>query len=288
MNTNQFRENLFEIVDSNQDLALLGAKCLNIQPAFEFLPHNDEDLETIHPFEEHQLRHMRGTIIEYERERSNNSQIVIHKGNFYPYEFTQNQLEECRKKMQELNHSFQQLVPSYSFEGKSGHVIRIFYHKRWYISTYHKLDAKRVRVQTKSLQKVFESALLKDYNLTLEQLLLFLNTKYIYNFLLLMEPKYVLVNFLEYNDNLKKIYFIQATEGGSLTSDEGIDNGCNMERLPKPTFDTLESVFAYVKDMRYPFIIDGFGLIHQGLVLRHSDGTKYRIISDNFAGLSKP
>jgi hypothetical protein len=270
----QTKMTTIEIVDSNQDLAI---QCANIQSAFESSPRYDEDengtIASLAGEAEHQLRQMRGTVVDIKTKH------VVQSGSFYPYEFTDKQFVKCQQKMQDLGHSFQQLTTGYSFEGT---IIRIFYHKRWYVSTHRKLDANRSKWGSNtSFQSLFESGLKESYNLTLDQLFLSLNLRCQYAFMVMADNNtrhvcvpYCLQQCVETVSPPKKVYLIHSTDNNMIGAVRGI------ELLPRPTmlFETLESVFAYVKDMSWPFT-------YQGLLMEHGDGTQYRIVSEEYASL---
>jgi hypothetical protein len=251
-----------EIVDSNQDLAI---QCANIQSAFESSPRYDERRsEEGMGKTEHQMRQMRGTVVDLKTGH------VVHRGSFYPYEFTDKQLDKCKEKMRELGHSFEQFTSGYSFEGT---IIRIFYHKRWYISTHRKLDADRSKWGSNtSFKTLFEVGLKESYGLTLDQLLLSLNLRCQYAFMVMADnnTRHVCVA----NTWPKKVYLVHSTENNMIGEVRDI------EWLPRPrmSFETLESVFAHVSTMSWPFM-------YQGLLLEHDDGTQYRIVSEEYASL---
>lgn len=266
MNTTMI-ESYVESVDSNQDLTI---QCATIQNLFESSsPKNHEKIQLT---EEHgqnnclfedNLRRYRGTIID------NKTKKIVKKGSFFPYEFTENEQEECREKMEVLNHKLEDMDIQYSYEGT---IIRIFYHQQWYISTHRKLDAGRSKWGSdKSFKFLFEEGLKESYNMSLKDLFTRLNLRCEYTFMVMADEN---TRFVCNANHTKKVYLV-----GSNDPDVSI---LKIDGLPKPqnTFNSLDNIFDYVKGMQYPFT-------QQGLLLVHKNGSQYRIISNEYAKLFK-
>jgi len=254
--------NNIEVVDSNQDLTV---QCATIQNLFESSPTiNTRTMDKTTPLIEDELRKVRGTIID------NKTKKVVHCGSFFPYEYTEQQLEDCKKKMLDLGHEFKDMDIQNSYEGT---IIRIFYHQRWYISTHRKLDSGRSKwASNESFKTLFEKGLKESYNMTLKDLFYRLNLRCQYTFMVMADEN---TRFVCLSNALpKKVYFVESND-----SDEKV---LNIQKLPKPeyTINSIENVFDYIKGMKYPFMC-------QGLLLVHSSGSQYRIVSDEYAKLFK-
>lgn len=257
-----------EIVDSNQDLTI---QCATIPTLFECQsPTKDNKLESGSYDDaktEDEFRRIRGTIIE------NKTNNVIHKGNFFPYEFTENEEDQCLEKMIELNHNFKDMNIGYSYEGT---IIRIFYYKQWYISTHRKLDSGRSKWgSNNSFKFLFEQGLKNDYNITLTDLLNCLNLRCQYTFMIMADEN---TRFVCTPNHTRRVYFIGSNDSGS----DKFLKSIQIDKLPKPTnkFETLHDIFQEVKGMKYPYL-------YQGYLLIHKNGSQYRIISDEYAKLFK-
>lgn len=253
--------NYIEAVDSNEELTI---HCANIKNLFELsspskqVENNGAQFSTENCLFEDKLRRHRGTIID------NKTKNIVHKGSFFPYEYTHLEQEECNKKMVNLNHDFKDIKVKYSYEGT---IIRIFYHKKWYISTHRKLDAGRSKWgSNNSFQFLFEEGLKESYNLSLQDLLAQLNLRCQYTFMIMADKN---TRFVCIPNHPKKVYFLGSN-----------DPNCNIKinTLPEPSdkFKTLEDVFKFVEKMKHPFT-------YQGLLLLHSQGSQYRIISEEYA-----
>lgn len=254
--------NYVEVVDSNEELTI---QCATIKSLFELSSPTKKDqvenvqFSTENCLFEDNLRRYRGTIID------NKTQNVVQEGSFFPYEFTHTEQEECNAKMVNLKHEFKDMKIEYSYEGT---IIRIFYHKKWYISTHRKLDSGRSKWgSNNSFKSLFEEGLKESYNLSLKDLFTKLNLRYQYTFMIMADKN---TRFVCIPNHPKKVYFI-----GS--NDPEKDN-IKIDALPKPSekFETLQNVFEFVEKMKYPFT-------YQGLLLVHSQGSQYRIISDEYA-----
>lgn len=262
MNTNQ--DTYIEVVDSNQDLTI---QCATIQNLFESSPVNTKTYTEDHgvsPLAENELRKIRGTIID------NKTKQIVHRGTFFPYEYTEYQREQCIEKMAELNHKFEDMDVQCSYEGT---IIRIFYFKKWYISTHRKLDSGRSKwASNDSFKTLFERGLEESYNMTLDNLFTKLNLRCQYTFMIMADENTRFV--CSTNILPKKVYFVE--------SDDPIAHYLNIDKIPKPsqTIKSIKEAFDYIQTMAYPFT-------HQGLLLVHSSGSQYRIVSDEYAKLFK-
>ncbi len=237
-----------EVVDSNSDLNVHFYECSD---------HLNNDV-----FED-SLRRFRGTIVD------NKTRQVVHQGSFFPYEFTENEKIECQRKMEILDHKFEDMDIQYSYEGT---IIRIFYHKKWYISTHRKLDSDRSKWgSNNSFQFLFKQGLEESYNISLTQLFKCLNLRCQYTFMIMADENTRFVCTPHYS---KKVYLV--------ASDDPDVGHLKIDQLPKPlgVFKNLDNVFEYVKGMTYPFK-------YQGLLLVHKNGSQYRIISDEYSKLFK-
>jgi hypothetical protein len=248
----------YETVDCNQDLTI---KCANIKSLFES---QSSPLKIQKEFNvsEDEIRRIRGVIIE------NKTNQIVHKGNFYPYEYTESEQDKCISKMEELNHNFNDLTVQYSFEGT---IIRIFYYKKWYFSTHRKLDSGTSKWgSNKSFKCLFEEGLKESYNISLKDLLNFLNLRCQYTFMVIADEN---TRFVCTSNLNKKVYFVDSNDPNV---------SLKVDKLPNPNndFGSLTQIFEYVKSMTYPFT-------HQGILLTHVDGSQYRIISDEYAKLFK-
>lgn len=248
-----------ETIDYNQDLTL---KCANIQSLFEsktspFKNQKEDEIQ----LEEDELRHVRGVIID------NKTNQIVHKGGFFPYEYTEDEQEKCVSKMKELDHKFEDLNIQYSFEGT---IIRIFYHKQWYFSTHRKLNSATSKWGSdKSFKFLFEKGLKESYNMTLTDLLNQLNLRCYYTFMVIADEN---TRFVCTSNLIKKVYFVESNDPNIFL---------NIDKLPNPTsFETIDEIFNYVKTMTYPFT-------YQGILLTHASGSQYRIISNEYAKLFK-
>lgn len=255
-----------ETVDSNQDLTI---QCATIQSLFESTsPQRQRRPDQIqfsnndgsdHHYSEDELRRVRGTIID------NKTNKVVFNGGFFPYEYTEGEQDKFEEKMVELDHKIEDLDIGYSYEGT---IIRIFYHKQWYVSTHRKLDSGRSKWgSNNSFKFLFEEGLKSTYNMSLKDLFSQLNLRCQYTFMIMADENTRFV--CDPHDSKKVVYFV-----GSNDPDE---DQIKIDRLPKPesAFENLEEIFDFVKGMKYPFT-------HQGLLLVHSDGSQYRIISDEY------
>ncbi|CCV01793.1 immediate early protein ICP-46 [Invertebrate iridescent virus 22] len=253
--------NYVEVVDSNEELTI---QCATIKSLFELSsPTKRNDVENVqfstdNCLFEDKLRRYRGTIID------NKTKNIVQEGSFFPYEFTHTEQEECVTKMANLKHDFKDMNIEYSYEGT---IIRIFYHKKWYISTHRKLDSGRSKWgSNNSFKFLFEEGLKESYNLSLKDLFAKLNLRCQYTFMIMADKNTRFVCTPNFD---KKVYFVGSN-----------DSACNIkiDALPKPSekFETLKEVFEFVEKMRYPFT-------YQGLLLVHSQGSQYRIISDEYA-----
>lgn len=236
-----------EVVDSNNDL-----KIYNYESS---LPLEDDEYEDA-------LRRVRGTIVD------SKTQQVVHQGSFFPYEFTENERNDCKRKMEVLNHKFEDMNIEHSYEGT---IIRIFYHKKWYISTHRKLDSERSKWGSNiSFKSLFKKGLEESYNISLNQLFTCLNLRCQYTFMIMADENTRFVCTPNYPN---KVYFIGSDDP---------EVHLKIDRLPKPliTFKTIDDIFDFVKDMKYPFT-------YQGLLLVHKNGSQYRIISEEYSKLFK-
>jgi len=260
MNTNQTMH--IEVVDSNQDLTI---QCATIQNLFESSPvniKNGDENHTMSPLIEDEIRKVRGTIID------NKTKQVVHRGTFFPYEYTEQQREECIEKMADLNHKFEDIEVQCSYEGT---IIRIFYYKKWYISTHRKLDSGRSKwASNDSFKTLFEKGLKESYNITLNDLFTRLNLRCQYTFMVMADENTRFV--CSTNILPKKVYFVESNDPTAYY--------LNMDKLPRPsqTIKSVNEAFDYIQGMAYPFT-------HQGLLLVHSSGSQYRIVSDEYAKL---
>lgn len=272
-----------ESVDSNQDLTI---QCATIQSLFEWSSPSKNQQEKIqfssikgqnnHLFKsetssvsdeklriEDELRRCRGTIID------NKTGKVVQEGSFFPYEFTENEQNQCEEKMNGLNHKLEDMDVQYSYEGT---IIRIFYFKQWYISTHRKLDSGRSKWgSNNSFKFLFEEGLKESYNLSLKDLFTQLNLRHQYTFMIMADEN---TRFVCTPNHPKKVYFV-----GS--NDPHISH-LKVDALPKPTstFNSIDEIFDFVKGMSYPFN-------YQGLLLFHKNGSQYRVISDEYSKLFK-
>lgn len=250
-----------EIVDSDAALAI---QCANIQNQFDSTPNSSPVKEnTVSDLqEENLLRSIRGTIIE------NKSQKIVFEGSFFPYEFTELDLDRFKENVSMLGNDFKDMDIGYSYEGT---IIRIFYYNKWYVSTHRKLDAGRSKWGSNvSFRTLFENALAESYNMSLKDLTTTLNLRCQYTFLLLADENTKFA--CEVNPNFKKVYFVD--------SNDPEKRNIKLDVLPKPqiTFSTAEEVFAHVGEgtqFRYPFS-------YQGLLLTHKSGAQYRIVSSEY------
>jgi hypothetical protein len=258
-----------EVVDSNQDLTI---QCATIQSLFESSSPSKSQHEKVQlsnsmvntsdQFED-ELRRYRGTIID------NKTGHVVQEGSFFPYEYTENEQKQCQEKMDNLNHKLEDIDVQYSYEGT---IIRIFYHKQWYISTHRKLNSERSKWgSNKSFKCLFEEGLKESYNISLKDLFTQLNLRCQYTFMIMADEN---TRFVCVSNYPKKVYFI-----GS--NDPNISH-LKIETLPKPqlTFTSVDEIFNFVKGMKYPFNYQGFLLVHK-------NGSQYRIISDEYSKLFK-
>lgn len=270
MEFNKNFKDYIEIVDSNEDLTI---QCATIQSIFESSSspskNNEEkikfsanDSNNNHLFED-ELRRYRGTIIE------NKTNKIVKEGSFFPYEFTTSEKEKCIEKMENLNHKLEDMKIEYSYEGT---IIRIFYYKKWYISTHRKLNAERSKWGSQtSFKFLFEEGLKKDYNLTIKDLLLKLNLRCSYTFIIMANSN---TRFVCIPNHSKHVYFINS-------NDEDFNHTTEINRLLKPqvTVNTIDNIFSIVNGLSH--------LDYQGLLLIHKNGSQYRIISDKYARLFK-
>lgn len=257
-----------EVVDSNQDLTI---QCATIQNLFELSsPSRTRDQNVTNAIDgqtnrlsEDDLRRVRGTIID------NKTGKVVHHGGFFPYEFGENEENKFEAKMVELNHKLEDMKVEYSYEGT---IIRIFYHKQWYVSTHRKLDSGRSKWGSdKSFKFLFEKGLQEGYNMTLKELFNGLNLRCQYTFMVMADEN---TRFVAKTNHLKQVYFVG--------SDDPEDHSLKIDRLPKPqiSLKTQSEIFNFVKGQTYPFM-------YQGLLLTHKNGSQYRITSDEYALLFK-
>lgn len=265
MNTTNFIANNanIEIVDSNQDLTILYATIQNLgglqSPESTNLS-SSQEVKILDFKEEDELRRVRGLIID------NKTSKVIHNGSFFPYEFTEVEQEKCEKKMEELNHKLEDMNIEYSYEGT---IIRIFYYKKWEISTHRKLDSGRSKWGSdKSFKFLFEKGLKESYDMSLENLFNSLNLRCQYTFMLMADENTRFV--CTANHYPKKVYFVESNDNMLKLK---------VDTLAKPNVTSLKAmdhIFNYVKNMTYPYT-------HQGLLLVHKNGSQYRIISSEYA-----
>jgi hypothetical protein len=238
-----------EVVDNNHDLKIHFYD----ESLFPLDNAEHEDL----------LRRVKGTIIDIKTDQ------VVHKGSFFPYEFTESEYNYCKQKMDKLNHKLEDMNIEYAYEGT---IIRIFYHKKWYISTHRKLDSDKSKWGSNNSFKVlFEKGLEESYNISLYQLFTCLNLRCQYTFMIIADENTRFVCNPCYS---KKVYLVD--------SDDPDVAHLKIDRLPKPieNFRTLDDVFNFIKGMKYPFT-------YQGLLLIHKNGSQYRIISDEYSKLFK-
>lgn len=265
-------EKYIEVVDSNQDLTI---QCATIKSLFELSsPPKKGDEEQIqfvlddnqynNRLFEDELRRYRGTIID------SKTKAIVQEGSFFPYEFTCSEKTECKEKMAELNHKLEDMKINYSYEGT---IIRIFYHKQWYISTHRKLDSGRSKWgSNNSFKSLFEEGLKESYNLSLKDLFTTLNLRCQYTFMVMADKN---TRFVCIPKHSKKVYFV-----GSNDPEE---KNLKVDKLPEPDIKIgggLDQLFEFVNQMTYPFT-------HQGLLLVHSQGSQYRIISDEYSRMFK-
>lgn len=276
---NIMNNSYIESVDSNQDLTI---QCATIQSLFECASptkHNQEKIQFSTNEEpgqknrlfkddntiqfENELRRCRGTIID------NKTGQVVQEGSFFPYEFTEKEQDQCQEKMEGLKHKLEDFDVEYSYEGT---IIRIFYHKQWYVSTHRKLDSERSKWGShNSFKFLFEEGLKESYNLCLKDLFNQLNLRCQYTFMIMADQN---TRFVCTPNHPKKVYFVGSNDPNILH--------LKIDKLPKPefTFKSIEKIFNFVKGMHYPFT-------YQGLLLVHTDGSQYRIISDEYSKLFK-
>lgn len=257
-------ESYIEAVDSNNDLTI---QCATIQNLFEHgSPNKNHEKAAIFDqadcLLEDNLRRHRGTIID------NKTKKVVKEGSFFPYEFTEDEQQKCKEKMDALNHKLEDMDVEYSYEGT---IIRIFYYKQWYISTHRKLDSGRSKWgSTNSFKFLFEEGLKESYNMSLKDLFTNLNLRCEYTFMVMADEN---TRFVCSTNHPKKVYFL-----GSNDPDK---ENVKIDGLPKPyKFNTLDDIFGFVKGMKYPFN-------QQGLLLVHKNGSQYRIISNEYSKLFK-
>lgn len=257
---------IVEVVDSDQELIL---QCANIQNCFESSsPKREKRLEVVEnslfqDLTEDEIRKVRGTIVDRKTRK------IVCNGGVFPYEYTAIEKENFLQKMVELNHKIEDMDIEYSFEGT---VIRIFYHKKWYISTHRKLDADRSKWgSNNSFKFLFEKGLKESYNLELKDLFTKLNLRCQYTFILMADEN---TRFVCSPKNLKKVYFIG--------SDDPLDKHVCVDKPPKPDLDSknIDSIFKFVEGLKYPFD-------YQGILLNHSSGSQYRIINEEYVKLFK-
>lgn len=259
-----------ESVDSNQDLTI---QCATIQSLFECSSPSKNQQEKIqfssneegqnNCLFEDKLRRHRGTIVD------NKTGQVVQEGSFFPYEFTESEQEQCHAKMEGLKHKLEDMVVQYSYEGT---IIRIFYHKQWYISTHRKLDSGRSKWGSdKSFKILFEEGLKESYNISLKDLFTQLNLRCQYTFMIMADEN---TRFVCIPNHPKKVYFVGSNDPNILH--------LKVETLPKPksTFNSIGEIFNFVEGMNYPFK-------YQGLLLVHNNGSQYRIISNEYSKLFK-
>lgn len=111
---------------------------------------------------------IRGTIFENE--------TLIYRGFPYTEEFTQFDVNRIQQ------NNLVKMKACWSYEGT---LLKIFYYKKWYISTHRKLDAFKSRwISVKSFGEIFVHGLQK-YNLSFESFLQLLDTNKRYHFILL-------------------------------------------------------------------------------------------------------
>ncbi len=257
-----------ETVDYNQDLTI---KCTSIQSLFESQaspckepnrPKDDWQQKECSFLLEDEVRRMRGVIID------NKTNQIVHKGSFFPYEYTESEQDKCISKMKELNHKFEDFNVQYSFEGT---IIRIFYYKKWYFSTHRKLDSGTSKWgSNKSFKSLFEEGLKEGYNMSLKDLVNLLNLRCQYTFMVIADEN---TRFVCTSDLNKKVYFVESNDSNI---------SFKIDKLPSIPNDWqhLTQIFEKVKDMTYPFT-------YQGILLTHVNGSQYRIISDEYAKLFK-
>jgi hypothetical protein len=246
-----------ETVDCNQDLTV---KCANIKSLFESQT-SPLRIQQESNLPEDEIRRIRGVIVD------NKTNQIVHKGSFFPYEYTESEQDKCLSKMEELNHKFDDLTVQYSFEGT---IIRIFYYKKWYFSTHRKLDSGTSKWgSNKSFKSLFEEGLKEGYDISLKDLVNLLNLRCQYTFMVVADEN---TRFVCTSDLNKKVYFVDS-------NDPNIS--LKVDKLPNPNgLNSLTQIFEYVKGTTYPFT-------HQGILLTHVDGAQYRIISDEYAKLFK-
>lgn len=256
-----------ESVDSNQHLTI---QCATIDSLFEgSSPKNPQKTlsvldDQMNCLFEDKLRRYRGTVIDIK------TKDIVKEGSFFPYEFTEDEQQKCEEKMDSLDHKFEDFNIEYSCEGT---IIRIFYHnQQWYISTHRKLDAERSKWgSNNSFKFLFEQGLKESYNLSLKDLLARLNLRCQYTFMLMADES---TKFACVPNHSKRIYLIGTTDPDIAF--------LQIDKLPRPqnTFKTLTDIFTFVKGMKYPFK-------YQGLLLVHTNGSQYRIISNEYSKLFK-
>lgn len=256
-------ESYVEAVDSNEDLTIQYA---TIQNLFESSsPKNQEKVQfpmSTCLFEDN-LRRYRGTIID------NKTKKIVKEGSFFPYEFIEDEQEECKEKMAMLNHKLEDMDIQYSYEGT---IIRIFYYKKWYISTHRKLDSGRSKWgSNNSFKYLFERGLNESYNMSLKDLFTQLNLRCEYTFMVMADEN---TRFVCTSNHSKKVYLVGSNDPDVIN--------LKIDGLSKPhnIFNNLDDIFKFVKGMQYPFE-------QQGLLLVHKNGSQYRIISNEYAKLFK-
>jgi hypothetical protein len=259
-NTMNTLSSYVESVDSNQELTI---QCSTIQTLFESTsPIKDQESICGNDLFEDELRRCRGTILD------NKTQNIVQLGSFFPYEFTEEEEENCKEKMEKLNQKFEDMDVEYSYEGT---IVRIFYHKQWYVSTHRKLDAGRSKWGSNdSFKFLFEEGLKESYNLSLKDLFSLLNLRFQYTFMIMANEN---TRFVCVSNHLKRVYLVGSNDPEILIP---------IERLPKPdmTFKNVAEIFQFVKGMKYPFT-------YQGLLLVHKNGSQYRIIGNEYANMYK-
>ncbi|ABF82069.1 hypothetical protein MIV039R [Invertebrate iridescent virus 3] len=254
-----------EVVDYDADLVL---QCATIQSTFES-PSRDSARSKVsittetEEKSEDELRSIRGTVVE------STTQKPIIQGSFFPYEFSEHEQEELKEKMAQLNHCLEDCELDYSFEGT---IIRVFYYKKWYISTHRKLNADRSKWGSNvSFKRLFEQGLADSYGLSLNELYQQLNLRCNYTFLITADEN---TRFVCVPNTAKKVYFIR--------SNDPQERFITVAKPPKPpqSLTRVEQIFAWVKALQYPYT-------YQGLLLTHKSGSQYRIINNEYATLFK-
>jgi hypothetical protein len=158
------------------------------------------------------------------------------------------------------------------FPSEEGTLLRVFYHKKWYLSTHRKLDAFKSRWGS---DDTFGDIFLKSLNCSFEELTSRLDQYHVY-FFLVRNTKYTRI--VSHPPPIMTVYHI-GTLLNNQTFDMSVDIG--VKKQQELSFLTMDEVIQHVKSV-HPFL-------YQGVIGFKKDGSgkHFKVVNTKYQNYSK-